>query len=140
MEKIEVVAGVLYSEGHFLVAQRKKRKNEAWNGPSDAAQRWEFPGGKVENESKEDALIRELYEELGIRVEVIEEICKISHSYFLKSSNTEMERKKEYEIHFFYSKIKEGKPRAIECEQVAWVTPAQLDKLELLDADKKALP
>jgi len=138
LRKVDVVAGVLYSEGRFLVTQRREGKEGAW--------KWEFPGGKVENETKEQALIRELSEELGIRVEVIELICTTKHISESKSeSNLEIkewvkEGRTEYQIHYFYSRIIEGEPRAIECKKVKWVSYAILEKLELLDADRKSLP
>lgn len=59
---ITVVAGIIQdSEGLLLCAKRGDWK--------DAAGKWEFPGGKpLENESLEDALIRELREELAIEI------------------------------------------------------------------------
>jgi len=59
---IEVVAGVIYKNNKFLIAQRNLKKAQGGL--------WEFPGGKVEkNESYESALIREIKEEIGIDVD-----------------------------------------------------------------------
>lgn len=56
---ITVVAGVVYREGKIMVYQRPEGK--------DLAGKWEFPGGKLEEgESPEEALVRELKEELDI--------------------------------------------------------------------------
>ena len=65
MTAIKVSMGIILdSEGKILIAQRNLQKN--FGGM------WEFPGGKQEaNESPEDALIRELKEELSIEVEVL---------------------------------------------------------------------
>ena len=64
---IEVVAGIIYKDNKFLIAQRNL--NKAQGGL------WEFPGGKVEkNESYERALKREIKEELNADIEVIEYI------------------------------------------------------------------
>ena len=66
MTAIKVSMGIILdSEGKILIAQRNLQKN--FGGM------WEFPGGKQEaNESPEDALIRELKEELSIDVEVLQ--------------------------------------------------------------------
>ena len=66
MTAIKVSMGIIVdSEGKILIAQRNLQKN--FGGM------WEFPGGKQEaNESPEDALIRELKEELSIDVEVLQ--------------------------------------------------------------------
>ena len=65
MTAIKVSMGIILdSEGKILIAQRNLQKN--FGGM------WEFPGGKQEaNESPEQALIRELKEELSIEVEVL---------------------------------------------------------------------
>lgn len=58
-----VVAGALISEGALLVAQRHR--------PPELAGLWELPGGKVaQGETENQALLRELQEELGVQVEV----------------------------------------------------------------------
>ena len=76
MRTVEVVAGVLQHEGEILCARR---------GPSDLPHldcKWEFPGGKLEvGESHADALARELWEELGIRVAVGERVGTVEHDY-----------------------------------------------------------
>ncbi|WP_442576869.1 (deoxy)nucleoside triphosphate pyrophosphohydrolase [Microbacterium sp. F51-2R] len=60
-EPIDVVAAVIEHDGLFLACRRAPHKA--------AAGRWEFPGGKVEpGESAEQALVREIGEELGIRI------------------------------------------------------------------------
>ncbi|MGA4839826.1 (deoxy)nucleoside triphosphate pyrophosphohydrolase [Streptomyces sp. G45] len=63
-ERIVVVAAALYDdEGRLLAARR--------SAPPELAGRWELPGGKVEpGERDEDALVRELKEELGVDVEL----------------------------------------------------------------------
>ena len=73
---IEVVAGVIYKNNKFLIAQRNLKKAQGGL--------WEFPGGKVEkNESYESALIREIKEELNADIEVNEYIGESIH-HFLK--------------------------------------------------------
>lgn len=69
-----VVAGVLERDGEILICQRR---------PDQAhALKWEFPGGKVEaGETPEQALVRELQEELGIEAEAGPEIERYEFSY-----------------------------------------------------------
>ncbi len=73
--RLYVVVGVLRNpQGQLLVQQRLPGK--------PCAGQWEFPGGKVEkNESSQQALIRELNEELGVSVENIILLTQIAHDY-----------------------------------------------------------
>ena len=74
MNSIEVVAGLIVQEGLLLVCQRKENATFPF--------KWEFPGGKVESdEGHEDALRRELMEELGIRADNLSEIFRHTHKY-----------------------------------------------------------
>ncbi|MEU6574419.1 (deoxy)nucleoside triphosphate pyrophosphohydrolase [Streptomyces sp. NPDC046805] len=66
-ERIVVVGAALLDDGHLLTARR--------SAPPELAGRWELPGGKVEpGETPEDALVRELREELGVDAEVVERV------------------------------------------------------------------
>jgi 8-oxo-dGTP pyrophosphatase MutT (NUDIX family) len=63
MRVVEVAAGLVYREGRYLIARR--------NPGVHLAGFWEFPGGKCEpGETLEECLRRELFEELGIRIDV----------------------------------------------------------------------
>lgn len=75
MKHVEVVCALIQNEeGKFFCCQR---------GPGRAlANKWEFPGGKIEqNETKEEALIREIKEELKSDIEVIGYIGVSNHEY-----------------------------------------------------------
>src|SRR4051794_34753295 len=62
--QVEVVGAAVVRHGRVLATRR--------TSPPEAAGRWELPGGKVEpGERIEDAVVRELHEELGIDVEVL---------------------------------------------------------------------
>jgi mutator protein MutT len=66
-DRVVVVAGAVYEEGRLLAARR--------SAPEELAGRWELPGGKLEpGESPEQALVRELREELGIETEPVERV------------------------------------------------------------------
>jgi len=72
--RIRVVAGVIGKGGRVLVAKRREGDK--------LAGKWEFPGGKVDaGETPEDALKRELHEELGIETEVGAFLCRSCHDY-----------------------------------------------------------
>lgn len=76
MKKIEVVAAVIYFGNKILCVQRPKNKHEY------ISEKFEFPGGKIEDgESKEDALKRELAEELDIRPKIRSPFLKVVHEY-----------------------------------------------------------
>ncbi len=73
-KKIEVVAAVIINKNLIFCAQRKL------NGP--LAGKWEFPGGKIENgEKREEALIREIKEELHSELIIKKYLTTIEHEY-----------------------------------------------------------
>lgn len=72
--EVLVVAGAILRDGRVLAARRAPHKRQAGL--------WELPGGKVEaGEPEADALIRELREELGVRVAVGERLAESVHRY-----------------------------------------------------------
>ena len=76
MKTIQVVAAVIERDGKVLCVQRGSHKF------SYIHQKWEFPGGKVEGtESDEDALQREIYEELELSIQVESHIKTVTHQY-----------------------------------------------------------
>ena len=91
---------------------------------------WEFPGGKVEGvESLEEALRREIREELDIRIRVNEQCFETEHHYAAGSVR----------LHFFECAILEGEPRAAAVADLRWVSPSQLDQFEFPEADKELI-
>ena len=71
---IEVVAGVIYKDDKFLIAQRNLKKAQGGL--------WEFPGGKIEEgETNHQTLSRELREELDINVEIGDFFYQVEHDY-----------------------------------------------------------
>lgn len=78
MKHFEVVAAIIEYNGKFLCMQRNKGKYDY------VSLKFEFPGGKVEaNETNAEALMRELYEEMNIKVHITENdyFMSIHHAY-----------------------------------------------------------
>jgi 8-oxo-dGTP diphosphatase len=74
MKTIKVVCGVIWIDGKVFIAKRKPEKSLGGY--------WEFPGGKIEeNELPELALERELKEELGMTVKVLDYVGQNIHQY-----------------------------------------------------------
>ena len=76
MKKVEVVAAIIINQGQVLCCQREKNKL------SYLSEKWEFPGGKIEdNETKIAALIREINEELHMDISVDAFLMTVQHPY-----------------------------------------------------------
>ena len=76
MKTIEVGAAIIFREGKVLCVQRPNNTREY------ISLKWEFPGGKVEvGESREEALVREIREELSVDIEVSEFLMTVEHTY-----------------------------------------------------------
>lgn len=117
---IEVAAGLLLDGDLVLVCQR----SAAGSHPL----RWEFPGGKLEDdESAEACLVRELREELGIAVEIGEHLASIEHRY---------EDGPHVRVHFYAIVSHAGTIENLVFERIAWHPRARLDELDFLDADR----
>jgi len=111
---IEVVAAVIRdSEGKVLIAQRPLDKHQGG--------KWEFPGGKVEKgESRRSALVRELYEELGIEIGHSTRLISVYHEYEDKAIYLDV-----YEV-LDWEGIAVGK----EGQSVRWVECESLNEFE----------
>ncbi|MDK2982266.1 MAG: A/G-specific adenine glycosylase [Chloroflexota bacterium] len=114
-----VVAAVIRRGEHVLV---DKRRADGLLGGL-----WEFPGGKVEpGETLEEALVREIREELGVAVSVGAALGTYRHAY----------------THFkvvvtaFETHILSGEPAALESDELQWVLPAELDQYPMGKVDR----
>lgn len=117
-----VAAGAIIRNQRLLVARRKP--GESLEGY------WELPGGKFEpGETPEQCLRRELQEELGLKVEVIEPLCVHTHHYPRVS----------IELHVFVCST-ENEPELLEShDRVTWAELDTLREFEWAPADLPAL-
>lgn len=114
----EVVAALIWNDGHFMVCQRPAEKARGML--------WEFVGGKVEpGETKEEALIRECREELGVSVLVEDLFMDVVHEY------------PDMTVHLsvFRSRISEGVPQKLEHNDIRWIRPDEIDQFNFCPAD-----
>ncbi len=118
MNEIDVACAVIVREGRILVAMRGKNM--------DHAGLWEFPGGKVvDGETPEQALVRELKEELHITVAIQQSLTPVTHAY-----PHLVVRLIPFVVH-----IVSGDPVLGEHEQMEWYHPDDLPVLPWTDAD-----
>jgi 8-oxo-dGTP diphosphatase len=121
---LTVVAALIPHEGKLLVCQRKRG--------TSFAMMWEFPGGKVKpGETLEQALARELDEELGANAAIGREVYRTRHRY--------AELKDPIELVFFAAQIDAAAVRNLVFEQIQWVAPPELPALNFLPADKELI-
>jgi len=114
----DVVCAIIERDGRFLIARRPEGKH--------LARKWEFPGGKVEpGESEAEALERELREELGVGVEIVERLTPVEHRYSDRSLR----------LIAFRCRIVAGVPDAGEHEELRWIEIGEADAYDFPEAD-----
>ena len=118
MKRILVVAAFWQRRGRIFLAKRPH--NKARGGL------WEFPGGKVEKgETPEEALARELREELGLEVQVGQRLAALDYDY------------PDVAINLVCHQISAlGNPLPQEGQEGGWFLPKELETLELAPADR----
>lgn len=127
MKTVKVVGAVILDkEGRILAAQRP------YSDISYKSYKWEFPGGKVEeNESPQQAILREIREELDCEIIIKNKLAELEYEY------PDFELK----MDLFVCVLKEGRePKALEHNQIKWISPEEIDTLDWLEADYKILP
>jgi 8-oxo-dGTP diphosphatase len=122
MKYIEVVAAIIHdAEGQILATQR---------GYGDWKDYWEFPGGKIEpGESVEEALQREIWEELETHLEIEKFFQTIEWDY----------PKFHLTMHCYLCHIERGNLTLKEHEAAKWLSKEDLDSVQWLPADKEII-
>ena len=122
-----VSAGIIKKDNHFLIA---KRKSDCALEPN----KWEFPGGKIEYlEHPEDALKRELKEELNIEI-------KINSLFSIESKIYDVNNfKKHVIVLFYFCDYVNGEIKALDCQDFALVKKEDLSKYDFSLLDLKIL-
>ena len=117
MKVLEIVCGAIRKGDTYFIAKRGKGIDEGF---------WEFPGGKIEaNETREQALVRELKEELAVDVKVENFLCTINYDY----PNFHLT------MHCFYCSIVKGELTLLEHQSAKWLKVNELDSVKWLPAD-----
>lgn len=122
IDPVVVVAAALYDDiGRLLAARR--------SAPPELAGRWELPGGKVEpGEAPEDALVRELREELGVETEPA---SRVPGDWPLKPG---------YVLRVWRTRLLTGTPAPLEDhDELRWLAPDEIWSVSWLDADVPAV-
>ncbi len=117
---VNVVAGAIVSAGRLFATQR---------GYGDWAGWWEFPGGKIEpGEAPEEALRRELREELALEVRVGEEVARVEYDYPTFHLSMRL-----------FLCIPEGEPTLREHSAARWLSKDELEAVRWIPADIEAV-
>ena len=118
MKTVKVVAAIIINNNRVLATQR---------GYGEFKDGWEFPGGKIEpKETPQEALVREIKEELDTEIEVKDYLQTVEYDY------------PEFHLSMdcFFCRIKSGEVVLKEHEAAKWLSMETLDSVEWLPADK----
>lgn len=114
----EVVAAIIKKDGRYFAAQR---------GYGKGKDGWEFPGGKMEpGESREDAIVREIREELATDIKVDSFLTTVDYDY----------DDFHLTMHCFLCSIVKGNLDLLEHEDAKWLAKEELDSVNWLATDK----
>lgn len=114
----DVTCAIIQKDNKVLICQRSEKMK--------LPLKWEFPGGKVEQgESYEDCIVREILEELAIRISVLRRLTMVEHHYADFSLC----------LHPFICRYESGGLHAAEHAQAIWVPREELPKYDWAEAD-----
>ncbi len=119
---VEVVAALIWDKDKFMICQRPAHKARGLL--------WEFVGGKAEpGETKEQALIRECWEELAVTLSVGDVFMDVVHEY------------PDLTVHLtlFNATIAKGVPQKLEHNDIKWITPSEIPNYDFCPADEEIL-
>ena len=121
MKRIEVVAAIIRKEGRIFATQRGYGEWKDW---------WEFPGGKMEpGETPEEALKREIREELSTEIRVDELLCTVEYDY----------PKFALTLHCYLCSLVTEALHLNEHEAARWLANDELDSVKWLPADREVI-
>lgn len=121
-ESIEVVAAIIQRSNRIFATQRGYGEWKDW---------WEFPGGKIEkNENPQEALKREIREELAADVEVGDLITTVEYDY----------PKFHLSMQCYVCSLVSDKLSLLEHEAAQWLSKEELDSVNWLPADLEVIP
>ena len=121
MKQIEVVAAIILKDGRIFATQRGYGEWKDW---------WEFPGGKMEvGETPEEALKREIREELSTEIIVDELLCTVEYDY----------PKFHITLHCFLCSLLTDGMQLNEHEAAKWLGKDELDSVKWLPADLEVI-
>ena len=117
MKKIEVVAAIFRKDNSIFATEK---------GYGEFKGYWEFPGGKVEpGESLEEALRREIREELQVEIHIEEKFTELDYDY----------PKFHLTMHCYFCSVLSGKITLVEATDARWLTKEELNTVNWLPAD-----
>tara|TARA_Y100001970_G_scaffold197356_1_gene240110 strand:- start:138 stop:509 length:372 start_codon:yes stop_codon:yes gene_type:complete len=117
-----VVAAIIKKNNKYLIVQRNRKKH--------LGLKWEFPGGKVQkNETFEEALAREIKEELNIKVSLQDKITEEKYK----------DEKIDIILHYYLCTQESGIIKLSEHEDLAWVEKKDFDKYDFAEGDGNML-
>lgn len=119
---VEVVAALIWEKNKFLICQRPANKARGLL--------WEFVGGKLEaDETKEQALIRECREELGVTLSVGDIFMDVTHEY------------PDLTVHLtlYHATISKGVPQRLEHNDIRWITVQEIPQYTFCPADEEII-
>lgn len=118
MDTIKVVCGIIFNDDKIFLCRRSPHKSLGGF--------WEFPGGKIEQGEREvDSLSRELFEELGMRVDIKEYFKTVVHNYDLFA----------IELIAYICQFQEASYKLTDHDRYEWVNRNDLTRWNLAPAD-----
>ena len=117
-----VVAAIITQNNTYLIVQRNKNKH--------LGLKWEFPGGKVnDNESFEEALSREIKEELNVEINIQRKFAEEKYK----------DEKIDIVLHYYLCSLKSGTIKLNEHENLAWVEKKDFAQYDFAEGDGNML-
>ena len=117
-----VVAAIITQNNTYLIVQRNKNKH--------LGLKWEFPGGKVnDNETFEEALSREIKEELNVEINIQRKFAEEKYK----------DEKIDIVLHYYLCSLKSGTIKLNEHENLAWVEKKDFDQYDFAEGDGNML-